>query len=76
MSIGRREVVVMFAGALQFTAWKAKQLCRCRAPAWDEKPARDLRTAWRQGLRLGRHCVHCCGSLIAILLVIGVMDCG
>ncbi|HEV8260010.1 MAG TPA: DUF2182 domain-containing protein, partial [Burkholderiales bacterium] len=31
-------------------------------------------TAWRHGLRLGLHCVHCCAGLTAILLVIGVMD--
>src|SRR5918996_1488655 len=31
-------------------------------------------TAWRHGLRLGLHCSHCYGGLMAILLVIGVMD--
>ena len=34
----------------------------------------DAGTAWRHGLRLGLHCIHCCVSLIAIFLVIGVMD--
>jgi predicted metal-binding membrane protein len=68
-------VVVFIAGALQFTAWKEKQLECCRpAPVSGEKLAPDARTAWQQGTRLGRHCVYCCGSLIAILLVIGVMD--
>jgi predicted metal-binding membrane protein len=30
--------------------------------------------AWRYGVTLGLHCVHCCANLMAILLVIGVMD--
>jgi predicted metal-binding membrane protein len=66
-------VVVLIAGALQFTAWKARQLACCRqAPARALPP--DAGTAWRHGLRLGLHCSHCCGSLMVILLVIGVMD--
>ena len=67
--------VVLIAGALQFSAWKARPLAW-----WREAPGRgrtlpdDGRTAWRYGLRLGRCCIHCCINLIAILLVIGVMD--
>jgi predicted metal-binding membrane protein len=34
----------------------------------------DAGTAWRHGLRLGRHCSYCCSGLTAILLVNGVMD--
>jgi predicted metal-binding membrane protein len=60
-------VVVLIAGTLQFTAWKAHHLACCREPA-------DAGTAWRHGLRLGLHCSHCCVGLMAILLVIGVMD--
>jgi predicted metal-binding membrane protein len=68
-------VVVLIAGALQFTAWKAHHLACCR-----EEPGRgrmlpaDAGTAWRHGLRLGVHCSHACANLTAILLVIGVMD--
>jgi predicted metal-binding membrane protein len=63
-------VVVLLAGFLQFTAWKARHLACCReAPAGE----RD-RTAWQHGLRLGVHCTQCCVGLIVILLVIGVMD--
>lgn len=68
-------IVVVSAGLLQFTAWKARQLARCRAtPARAHRLAADARTAWRHGLRLGLHCCHCCAGMTAILLVIGVMD--
>jgi predicted metal-binding membrane protein len=68
-------VVVLIAGALQFTAWKARHLGCCR-----ESPGRgcmllaDASTALRHGLHLGLHCSQCCAGLIAILLAIGVMD--
>jgi predicted metal-binding membrane protein len=61
-------VVVLLAGFLQFTAWKARHLACCRAAP---VPGR---TAWRQGLSLGVHCSQCVVGLMAILLVIGIMD--
>ena len=72
-------VVVLIAGALQFTAWTARQLACCReAPCsgrWSGSTlSADSGTAWRYGLRLGLHCSYCCAGLTAILLVIGVMD--
>jgi predicted metal-binding membrane protein len=68
-------VVVLIAGALQFTAWKAHHLACCReAPGRGRTLPADAATAWRHGLRLGLHCSRCCVGLIAILLVIGVMD--
>jgi predicted metal-binding membrane protein len=70
-------VVVLIAGALQFTAWKAHHLDCCRASPghahFRTRPA-DAVTAWRHGLRLGLHCSYCCAGLTVILLVIGVMD--
>jgi predicted metal-binding membrane protein len=67
--------VVLLAGALQFTAWKAQRLALCRqTPACGCKLRADAGTAWRHGLRLGLHCSYCCAGLTAILLVIGVMD--
>ena len=66
-------VIVLIAGVLQFTAWKARQLACCReAPGRAFAP--DVDTAWRHGLRLGLECSRCCGGLMTILLVIGVMD--
>jgi len=68
-------VVVLTAGALQFTAWKAHHLACCReAPGRGRMLAADAGTAWRHGLRLGLHCSCCCAGLSAILLVIGGMD--
>ena len=68
-------VVVIIAGVLQFTAWKARHLACCReAPGPGRMLAANARTALRHGLRLGLHCAQCCVGLIAILLVIGVMD--
>jgi predicted metal-binding membrane protein len=68
-------VVVLIAGVLQFTAWKARQLACCRETVRTPRalPA-NARTAWRHGLRIGLHCGYCCANLTMILLVIGVMD--
>jgi len=68
-------VVVLLAGALQFTAWKARHLACCRAaPGPGRTLPADAGTAWRHGLRLGLHCSYCCAGLMVVLLVIGVMD--
>ena len=66
-------VVMLIAGVLQFTAWKKRQLACCRAAPGCALTA-NAGTAWRHGLQLGLHCVHCCAGLTAVLLVIGVMD--
>jgi predicted metal-binding membrane protein len=68
-------VVVLLAGALQFTAWKGCALAGCREVQGLGRTLRaDAGTAWRHGLRLGVRCSRCCGNLMAILLVVGVMD--
>ena len=68
-------VVVLIAGALQLSAWKAHHLACCQElPGRDPAVPADAGTAWRHGLRLGLHCCACCAGLTAILLVIGVMD--
>ncbi|GAA0719483.1 hypothetical protein GCM10009105_28000 [Dokdonella soli] len=67
--------VVLIAGALQFTAWKAHHLACCRKePVCGPTFPADAGTAWRHGLHLGLHCSYCCAGLTAILFVIGVMD--
>ena len=69
-------VVVMLMGFLQLTAWKARQLACCReAPGHGRATLPgDAGTAWRHGLSLGLQCSRCCGGLMVILLVVGVMD--
>jgi predicted metal-binding membrane protein len=67
--------VVLIAGAVQFTAWKARHLECCReAPGRGRVLPADARTAWRHGLSLGLHCSYSCAGLTAILLVVGMMD--
>ncbi len=67
--------IVLIAGLLQFSAWKSRHLACCRGTGQCCVPSSaDARTAWRYGLRLGMHCVHCCFGLTVVLLVIGVMD--
>jgi predicted metal-binding membrane protein len=68
-------LVVLIAGAWQFTPWKTHHLAGCRAalrhhPWW----AGDVRAAWCEGLRLGMHCGHACAGFTAALLAVGVMD--
>jgi predicted metal-binding membrane protein len=68
-------VIVLIAGTLQFTAWKAHRLACCRdALVRRRLLTAQAGTAWRHGLRLGLQCSYCCAGLTAILLVIGVMD--
>jgi predicted metal-binding membrane protein len=68
-------VVVLIAGSLQLTAWKAHHFACCReAPGRGCTLPADTGTAWRHGLRLGLHCSQCCASLMVILLGLGVMD--
>jgi predicted metal-binding membrane protein len=68
-------VVIVVAGALQFTAWKAHHLACCReAPGHGRALPADAGTAWRYGFRLGLHCTLCCASLMTILLALGVMN--
>ena len=69
--------IVLGAGIVQLTAWKARQLACCReGPPGGRALPPDAATAWRQGVRFGLDCARCCGGLMAILLVIGVMDLG
>ena len=68
-------LVVLIAGTLQFTPWKARLLACCRrVPGHGSTLRADARTAWRHGLRLGMHCCYGCAGFTAILLVLGAMD--
>jgi predicted metal-binding membrane protein len=68
-------VVVLMAGMIQFTSWKAHHLAACReAPGRGRALPSNAGTAWRQGIRFGLHCGLSCANLTAVLLVLGVMD--
>lgn len=69
-------VIVLIAGGLQFTAWKAHRLTCCRDGDRPGPLPAHARAAWRHGLRLGVSCSACCGNLMTILLVAGMMDLG
>jgi predicted metal-binding membrane protein len=70
-------IVVIGAGALQFSAWKARHLDCCREGLGRGRPLPpDARSAWRDGVRLGLHCICSCAGPLAVLLVVGVMDLG
>ncbi|HTT68933.1 MAG TPA: DUF2182 domain-containing protein [Gemmatimonadales bacterium] len=66
--------LLVAAGGVQLTGWKARQLGRCRAPACARAPAPGGRGAWRHGLQAGVACALCCSGFMTILLVAGVMD--
>jgi predicted metal-binding membrane protein len=68
-------VVLLVAGGVQFTPWKARQLALCReGSGCGCPPAPNALGAWRHGLGLGVRCSLCCGSLMLPLLAIGMMD--
>jgi len=66
-------LVLLLAGALQLSRWKARRLQACRW-ACVVPPSARAGIAWRHGLRLGLDCCLCCAGLTAVLLVAGVMD--
>lgn len=82
--------IVLAAGALQFTGWKARYLALCRQVPCSRRFSaaslsrgtsgggrvllEDATAAVRCGLRLGLHCTACSAGLTAILLVAGAMD--
>jgi len=63
--------VVLCAGALQRSQWKARQLVRCRHVSVE---ARGVISAWRDGCRLGIDCGLSCVAPMAVLSVAGLMD--
>jgi predicted metal-binding membrane protein len=68
-------VIVLIAGLLQRTAWKARHLARCREERWSCAASSAVAsTAWWRGVRLGVHCCYSCAGPMAILLALGVME--
>lgn len=66
-------VIVVIAGGVQFTDWKARSIARCGALPVDA--ARwDFISATRFGLWRGVQCIASCAGLTAVLLATGMMD--
>jgi predicted metal-binding membrane protein len=64
--------VVVIAGFVQISAWKARHVACCRdVPVSGGAGAGD---ALSHGVRLGLHCLRCCGNLMAISVAVGMMD--
>jgi predicted metal-binding membrane protein len=70
-------VVLVLAGAYQFTRWKETCARACRSPLtflathnFGSGPLGALRT----GLSHGLYCLGCCWALMAVLLVVGLMN--
>jgi predicted metal-binding membrane protein len=69
-------MVLILAGAYQFSALKAKCLSYCRTPLgyilshWRA----GYRGALRMGLHHGLYCIGCCWALMAIMFVVGIMN--
>lgn len=70
-------LVLVTAGAYQFTAWKQTCLRACRTPLTflaTHDFGRGLRGTFRAGLSHGLYCLGCCWALMAVLLVVGLMN--
>lgn len=67
-------VVVVIAGVLQASSWKARHLACWGEPSRRRALPTDAAAAWRHGLRLGLHCIYSCIGFTAILLALGFMD--
>ncbi len=67
--------VVLCAGVIQRSRWKANQLLRCREACVTARAVgQTVMTAWRDGVRLGVDCGLSCGAPMAVLFVAGLMD--
>ena len=70
-------VVLVVAGAYQFSAWKETCLRACRSPltflaTHDFGAGRAA--AFRVGVTHGLYCAGCCWALMAVLFVVGLMN--
>jgi predicted metal-binding membrane protein len=79
LAAGAGAVVLLVAGAYQFTPLKHWCLVRCRSPLalvmlHGERAARCRRGALLAGLSHGGYCLGCCWALMLILLAAGMMS--
>ncbi len=68
-------VVLVLAGAVQLSSWKARRLDACRnSPACCGPVSPHPLGALRAGARAGLQCAVCCAAPMAVLLAAGVMN--
>jgi predicted metal-binding membrane protein len=73
-SIALGAAVLVVAGLYQFTSLKQRCLAGCRSPWVAVLNPTGPTAAIRAGLEHGAYCVGCCGVLMALLFVAGVMN--
>jgi predicted metal-binding membrane protein len=70
-------VVLVVAGAYQFTPWKQACLRACRTPLTflsTHDFGRGLPGTLRAGVSHGAYCLGCCWALMAVLFAVGLMN--
>jgi predicted metal-binding membrane protein len=70
-------LIIVGAGAYQFTSWKAACLRWCRSPigfVMTHDFGAGSRGAFRAGLAHGGFCLGCCWALMSVLVVVGLMN--
>lgn len=70
-------VVLVLAGAYQFTRWKETCLKACRTPLsflMTHDFGKGVPGATRAGMAHGLYCLGCCWALMAVLFVVGLMN--
>ena len=67
-------VIVLSAGAVQLSRWKARQLARCRQVCVPTLASSTVISAWYHGCRFGVDCALSCAAPMAILLIAGLMN--
>src|SRR5437867_11562941 len=65
-------VALLVRGAVQLSAWKARQLALCRACVPPE--SQGSAATFLHGVRFGANCSLCCVGLMAVLLADGMMN--
>jgi predicted metal-binding membrane protein len=67
-------LVVLAAGVLQLTPWKVTRIACCQESPAGSRARPGIATAWRHGLTLGLRCSSCCGNVMLVVLMSGVMS--
>jgi predicted metal-binding membrane protein len=70
-------IILIIAGAYQFTPWKQACLGKCQSPLGfviRHDFAGGARSALRAGVLHGLYCIGCCWALMLVLSVVGLMN--